>query len=417
MNAMWALYRFFAPGIGAVAPWAGMLASPAERPLWNERMGGAYLEGGCHAWVHSASLGEALAVGPLLQELLALQPRARLYLTATTRSGRARLRALGHPASLAPIDSPQASRRFFHGVQPERLLLVETELWPHWLLRARKQRVPVAIVSARLSERSVRRYTVLGTGLKNLVGGLEAVLCQTDEDRSRWLRLGAPPERTLVVGNLKHDALPARPPDRPASRSRCGLDRERPVLVLGSVRPGEARLIAAAWHALPAEPRRLWQVVAVPRHVHASREIRQEAQRAGIGDSGNAAPAGDAWRWDDRAGVLSEYYAAADVAIVGGSLGPYHGHNPMEPAACGCAVIIGSHHRAQAQSVRALERAGAVDVVRSVSELTAALRRLVMDPERRTAQGRRALEVVGRARGGAKRAVAQLAVWDLWPVE
>src|SRR5206468_6089022 len=130
---MWALYRFLAPGIGAVAQWAGPLASPEERLLWNERLGVAHLEGGCHAWVHSASLGEAVAVGPLLQELLALQPRARIYLTATTRSGRARLRGLGHPVSLAPIDSPQAARRFFRGVQPERLFLVETELWPHWL--------------------------------------------------------------------------------------------------------------------------------------------------------------------------------------------------------------------------------------------------------------------------------------------
>jgi 3-deoxy-D-manno-octulosonic-acid transferase len=417
VNAAWALYRFFAPGIGALAPWAKVLASPAERPLWNERMGAAYLEGGCHAWVHSASLGEAVAVGPLVEELLALQPRARLYLTATTRSGRARLRALGQPASLAPIDSPQAARRFFRGVQPERLILVETELWPHWLIRARLQRVPVVVVSGRLSERSVRRYALLGAGLRGLVRDLAGVMCQTEADRSRWIALGARPERTLVVGNLKHDALPSGPPDRAVARARCGLDRDRPALVLGSVRPGEARMIATAWRALPDVERRQWQVVAVPRHARASAEIRREAEAASIGDAGERPPSGESWRWDDRPGVLAGYYAAADVAIVCGSLGPYHGHNPMEPAACGCAVIVGRNHRTQASSVRELQRADAVDVVADVAELTEALRRLVLEPETRAGRGRRALDVVRAVRGGAKRAAAQLATWDLWPVE
>jgi len=111
---------------------------------------------------------------------------------------------------------------------------------------------------------------------------------------------------------LKHDALPVKPPDRRVARSRNGLDRERPVLVLGSLRPGEARLIAAAWRAIPEEQRRGWQVVAVPRHARAATEIREEALRLGILDAGDATPVGDAWRWDHRAGVLNDYYAAAD---------------------------------------------------------------------------------------------------------
>ena len=259
MSLPWTFYRWIAPGLGALAPWARLLASPSERPLWNERMGEVRLEGGCHAWVHSASLGEAVAVGPLVRELLAFQPGARLFLTATTRTGRERLRALGRPAALAPIDSPQAIRRFFQGVQPERLFLVETEFWPHWLLRARDEGVPVAIVSARISQGSLGRYRRLGGGFRELVSGLAAVLCQTEVDASRWLELGASPDRTRVVGTLKHDALPETEPDRRAARGRCGLDRERPVMVLGSVRPGEARLLAAAWRSLGAEERGAWQ--------------------------------------------------------------------------------------------------------------------------------------------------------------
>ena len=416
MNAAWAMYRLFAPGLGALAPWARLLASPNERPLWNERMGQSDVEGGCHAWVHSASLGEAVAVGPLVRELLALQPAARLYLTATTRTGRMRLRSLARPVSLAPIDSPQAARRFFHGVQPERLFLVETELWPHWLLRARTQRVPVAIVSARLSERSLNRYAMLGSGLRSLVRGLDAVICQSDEDRSRWLSLGARPERTMVAGNLKHDALRVGAVDRASARMRLKLEGQRPLLVLGSLRPGEARTIANAWRGLPEALRREWQVVAVPRHAHAAGEIREEASRAGMSVAGANLPAGDRWGWDERAGVLNDYYAAADVALVCGSFGIYSGHNPMEPAACGCAVIVGPRFRSQAQSVRALQAAGAIDVVQDAASLTLVLKRLMSDAGGREAQGLRALDAVRSLKGAARRAVGQLAAWSLWPV-
>ena len=264
MSAAWTAYRLMAPCLGVIAPAARWLASPLERSLWNERMGEVEVSGGCHAWVHAASLGEAQAVGPLLRELELLQPEARICLTATTRTGRARLGTFGRPVSLAPIDSPQATRRFFAGVQPERLFVVETELWPHWLLRADAERVPVAIVSARLSEGSLDGYRRLGAGMRRLVGGLAAVLCQTDADALRWARLGARVERTAVVGN---------PGNRAAARTAVGLDRERPLLVLGSVRPGEVRMLGRAWRTLPSALRDRWQVVAVPRHPRASREL------------------------------------------------------------------------------------------------------------------------------------------------
>ena len=196
MSFAWSTYRLLAPALGALAPHAKLFASPNERPLWGERMGEVALPGGCHAWVHAASLGEAVAVPPLVAALVAAQPQARIYLTSTTRTGRERISALGRPRSLAPIDAPQAARRFFRGIQPERMFLLETELWPHWLLRARAEHVPVAIVSARLSERSVRRYRSLGSELRGLVAGLDAVLCQSERDQQRWLALGARPDRT-----------------------------------------------------------------------------------------------------------------------------------------------------------------------------------------------------------------------------
>jgi 3-deoxy-D-manno-octulosonic-acid transferase len=417
VSVAWSTYRLVAPALGALAPHARWLASPHERVLWDERMGHARLAGGCHAWVHAASLGEAGAVPPLVRELERLQPRAQLVLTATTRSGRQRLQALGRPVSLAPVDTPQAVRRFFEGVQPQRLFVVETELWPHWLLRARAEGVPVAFVSARLSERSRRGYARLGGPLRALLGGVGAVLCQTEADAARWLSAGAPEHRTAVVGNLKNDSLPWAPADRAAARRDLGLDPARPLLVLGSLRPGEARLLARAWTRLPAAVRTRWQVVALPRHPHASADLRLEAMENGVRVVGQGVPLDGAWRWDDRLGVLNAWYAGADAAFVGGSLLPYGGHNPLEPAACGAAVLLGSHTASQAAAVAALERHAGVRVARDAEACAGSLAEILGDDSTRAALARAGLAAVEEERGAAQRAARRLAEWRLWPAD
>lgn len=409
MSLAWAAYRVLAPCAGALAPAARAFVSPGEQPLWNERLGHVALEGGADAWVHAASLGEASAVPPLVRELLALQPRARLFLTTNTRTGRARLQAMSLPVSLAPIDSPQAVRSFFDGIRPQRVFIVETEIWPHWLLRAATEKVPVAVVSARLSERSVARYRSLGVPLRRLIAGLAAVLCQSEADRRRWLALGARPERTDVVGNLKHDADQPEAKSRESARAMLGLDRERPLLVLGSLRPGEARLLARAWSALPEAVRSRWQVAAIPRHARASAELRAEAGAA----HGNGVPV--AWRWDDRSGVLNAYYEAAEVAFVGGTLLDYGGHNPMEPAAFGSAVLVGPHFTTQTEAVEALLEHDAIRVTKP-EHLETALASVLADGAMRERLGRAARSVVESRRGAARRAIARLAGWDLWPV-
>jgi 3-deoxy-D-manno-octulosonic-acid transferase len=427
VNALWGAYRVLAPVLGSLAPAAGVFTSPAERVLWGERMGRLALPGGCDAWVHAASLGEAVAAAPLVRELVKRQPDARLQLTATTRSGRERLLELGHPAALAPLDTPQSVRRFFHGVRPERVFLIETELWPHWLMHARRDRIPVAVVSARLSERSVRRYLGLGSGLRALVESLAGVLCQSEEDQQRWLTLGSRPEHTSVVGNLKSDGLPTPAADRGLERARLGLDRDRPLLVLGNVRPGEPRPLVRAWASLPAALRARWQVVAVPRHPRALSQLQAEANTAGRANeaprgparreaAGGGLDAAGAWRWDARLGVLSDWYRAADVAFVGGSLAPYGGHNPLEPAACGAAVIMGPQDASQREAVRALDRAGGIWRVADPGALSSALEALLGHDELRASRAAAALRVAESERGSAARAVQRLGELSLWPI-
>jgi 3-deoxy-D-manno-octulosonic-acid transferase len=401
--------------VGAVLPAARVFVPSHERMGWDERLGRSRLPAGADAWIHAASMGEATAVAPLVSELQALAPRSRFVLTAMTRGGRERLGALGHPSSLAPLDSPQAAARFFTRVTPRRCFLLETELWPHWLLQARASRVPVAVVSARLSGASVVQYRRLGAGFRALVSSLAAVLCQTEMDLERWRSLGARAEVSAVTGNLKDDGLPAAAPDRGAARAALGLDRERPLLVLGSVRPGEVLLLARAWRRLPAALRGSWQVVAVPRHPRASAGLRAEAARAGQALTAVAGGEEGAWLWDDRLGVLQGYYGAAEVAFVGGSLAPHGGHNPLEPAACGAALIMGPHHASQEDVVRQLETAGGLCVAGSEPELSGELERLLGDPAARAAAGGAARGIADQRRGAARRTVARLVEWGLWP--
>jgi len=414
MSVAWTAYRSLAPLLGAAAPLGRWIAPAPERDAWGERLGEVAGAEPAEAWIHAASMGEAVAVAGLLAELRRDAPAARLRLTATTRTGRQRLTELGEQATLAPLDTPQASARFFACVRPKCVLLLETELWPHWLMAARRAQVPVAVLNARLSARSVERYRWLGAGFAELIAGLAAVLCQSDADRDRWQALGTAPARTATVGNMKNDGLPAPAPDRGAARATLGLDPTRPLWVLGSVRPGEARSLGEAWKTLPAEVRDRWQVVAVPRHAHASSGLRREAQEIGVAEA-SGAPERGAWRWDDRPGVLTGYYAAAEVAYVGGTLGLYGGHNPLEPAACGAAVLTGPHLEAQQPAAQALAAEGAIEIAAAGAQLHAAVLALLTDAALLSRRGEASRRAAAQARGATRRAVDRLREWSLWP--
>jgi 3-deoxy-D-manno-octulosonic-acid transferase len=397
-----------------MAPLALPFLPAGERARWPERLGRA-APAPADAWVHGASLGESGAVRPLLDALRGAAPHARLHATATTRSGRERLAGFGVPATLAPLDAPAPVRRFFDALRPRRLLIGETELWPHWLIEAARRGTPVAFVSARLSERSLRGDLRLGAPLARLISGAAAVLCQTAEDARRWRALGARAERCEVTGNLKNDALP-RPADRAAARLALGLDPSRPLCVLGSVRPGELERLAPLWRRLPETARGLWQVAVVPRHPRASAALAREERAAGLPVDGAGERAiHPAWRWDARLGVLRDYYAACEVAFVGGSLAPFGGHHPLEPAGAGAAVAIGPHHEAQAAAVRALEARGALPPIRDEAAALNHLAALLTDDAARASAAAAALAAAEAERGATARTMAALGRLGVWP--
>ncbi len=411
MSLAWTLYRLAAPWAGRLSPLARPFLPAEERALWPERRG-LGPPAPADVWMHAASMGETGAVRPLLDAFRASRPGVRVHATATTRSGRARLAGFGLDATLAPLDDPDSTGRFFERIRPQRVVILETELWPHWLIEAARRGVPVAFVSARLSARSLRGYLRLGRPLARLAAGLAAVLCQSAADARRWLELGAPEARCTVIGNLKNDALPV-PGDVRAQRRELGFDPERPLLVLGSLRPGEAAALAPAWHALPAAVRARWQVAVVPRHPDAAAALMREAAAAGLpaGEGGGAG-----WRWDTRLGVLRDYYAAADVAFVGGSLARFGGHHPLEPAAAGAAVAVGPHTESQAEAVRALRAAEALPPIGDAQAARDFLTLLLVDDAERARRAAAATAAAGAARGATRRAMAELGRLGFWPI-
>lgn len=406
MSLAYRIYRAGAPWAARAAGLARPFLGAEERRLWPEREGRVAAPPAA-AWIHAASMGEAGGVRPLVAALRAAAPGAALHLTATTRTGRARLSDLGDAVSLAPFDAPEPLRRFLERVRPARVLIVETEVWPWWLEVAAARGIPVAFVSARLSARSLRGYRRLGRPLARLMAGVAGVLAQTDADAARWRELGVPAARVRVSGNLKDDGLPT-PADRPAARAALGLDPARPLLVFGSLRPGEPAALAPVWQGLAADVRSRWQVAVVPRHPRAEARLRREARAAGL-------PDGAPWRWDARLGVLRDYWRACDVAVVGGSFAPYGGHHPLEPAATGAAVAIGPHHETQADSIARLVAHGALPADPSLDAARAHLASLLGDGTARAAAMRSALAAAEAARGATARTLDALREWAFWP--
>lgn len=368
-------------------------------------------------WLHAASVGELRALAALLH---VMQPREPVLITSSTPTGLARARALfegkGYAVQAAPWDLPGATRRFIARMRPRALLIVETELWPNLLAGAASAGIPVALLSARLSERSLSRYRALAASMmREAVRSLRIIACQSEADRGRFLQLGADADRVQVTGNVKFDlpvdaGLPAR-----GRALRVAWAPQRPLWVAGSTHPGEEELLLAAHRqlmdaararaalapVLALVPRRPERFEAVARWLQ-EKQVRFARVTQGGGHAGHDAP-------DvilvDRMGVLPDWYAAADITFVGGSLVPIGGHNLLEAAAAGRPVLCGPHTFHAPEVTRALLEAGGARVVVNEGELRAQLAAWLEDPAAAAAVGAKAAAAVTANQGAARRAL------------
>jgi len=364
-------------------------------------------------WVHAVSVGEALAVAPLLKELRARFPGRRLLVSTTTRTGQetAGQRLDCDVTFYFPLDFSFACRRLLDAVQPALIVIAETEIWPNFLRQARRHGARVVFVNGRISDRSFRSYRRWRFFLRRALAPVDSFLMQTEEDARRIRELGAAAERVVVGGNLKFD-LPA--PARPTFLSELEtLARGAPIVVAGSTLAKEEEQVLDALQLTGEIEGRCSLLVLAPRHPERFDEVVALLERRGL-----AYIRRSQWRTDgpppdvvllDTLGELAGAYAAASVAFVGGSLVPAGGHNPIEPALWGKPIIFGpAMENFRAIAAALLEARGAFQV-RSADELGILLATLMSNPAACQQAGQAARAVVERERGATARCASRIA--------
>jgi 3-deoxy-D-manno-octulosonic-acid transferase len=382
---------------------------------FGERLGfGAAVRGGRSIWVHAVSVGEVQASAPLVNTLLAKFPDRPLVVTTGTATGRARARALFKDrvdVRYVPMDLPGAVRRFFQRVNPALAVILETEIWPNLYHRCGRLEVPLVLASARISPRSVKSYRrLVGLFRQTLSHGI-FIAAQSEQDAQRFRSIGASGERTHVVGNIKFDfSLPPNIESQGAALRRL-LGMDRPVWIAGSTHAKEEDVILAA-HRLVRSRFAQALLVLVPRHPPRFGEVATALRARGVKfvtRSSGANTNGDTEVFlVDTLGELLAFYAAADVAFVGGTLVPIGGHNLLEPASLGLPVLAGPNNFNSADVARLLVEGGAVKIVADAASLSAAVEALLANPSARTSMGANGRKAIEENRGAVGRLMAFL---------
>jgi 3-deoxy-D-manno-octulosonic-acid transferase len=364
--------------------------------------------------VHAVSVGEVQAAVPLVEALLKRFAHIPLVLTTVTPTGRARALALFKgrvDVRYVPIDLPGSVRRFFERVQPHLAVILETEIWPNLYHRCGRLGVPLVLASARISPRSVKSYRrLVGLFRETLSHGI-FIAAQSAEDAERFRSIGANPGRTHVVGNIKFDFGYPSDMEARGHELRRLLGVHRPVWVAGSTHAREEDVIVAA-HTLIRERFSNALLVLVPRHPPRFAEVRAALAQHGVRyvtrTSGNAVTPDTQVFLLDTLGELPPFYAAGDVAFVGGSLVPIGGHNLLEPAALALPIVAGPHNFNAADVARLLSERGAVRIVQDAPELAAVIGDLLASPSARIQMGASGRKAVDDNRGAVARLMAFL---------
>ncbi|MEW6444671.1 MAG: 3-deoxy-D-manno-octulosonic acid transferase [Pseudomonadota bacterium] len=425
--------------------WKGR-ANPAYRERWKERLGHIPdLPARPRLWVHAVSVGETIAAAPLVRSWMTRHPDWAVLVTTTTPTGSAQVRRLfGDTVEhvYLPYDLPGAVRRFFGHAHPTLGIVMETELWPHLFAEAGARSMPLVLANARLSERSMRGYAKVGGLVRSTLRHLSLIAARGPDDAERFIELGAHTGNVEAVGNLKFDLdLPPEVRERGQGwRSAVGADR--PVWIAASTHPGEEEVVLEAHRAILAiHPDAL--LLLAPRHPERANEIARMIESQGFGlvrrstlapspspfalpslllpasmpetpsNCGHREPKGmgggsQSVFMIDTLGELMDFYAASDVAFVGGSLVAHGGHNPLEPAALGLPVLTGPHVFNFTEIYDAMLPTGAARKVANAEALAATLAELLGDAGCRQTMGATGRAWMATHRGALGRLIERM---------
>ncbi|MBI5617314.1 MAG: lipid IV(A) 3-deoxy-D-manno-octulosonic acid transferase [Gammaproteobacteria bacterium] len=417
MRALYTVAFIFSLPLILLRLWWRGRRNPGYRARWWERFGiyrGTPLLDR-PVWIHAVSVGEVSAASPLIKALRDRHRQLPILVTTTTPTGFDTV-SRQFPGAVAhvyfPYDVPFVVRRLLRRFRPRALVLMETELWPNVVAVCTADGVPVYLVNARLSARSAERYAILPRMTRKMLEGFSGIAVQNAADAARFLDLGAPAARTQVTGSMKFDvSYPASLREEGAALRR-ELGVNRPILMAGSTRPGEEEVVLEAFAILRQRHPNCLLVLA-PRHPERFESVVAMCRQRGFAvvsrRAGQACTEDTAVFLLDTMGELMCFYAASDVAFVGGSLVPAGGHNVLEPAVVGVPIVVGPHLFNFAEISTLLEAAGALKIVQGAADMAAMASRWMSDSNARDLAGCAGRDVVMQSRGATERTLALLA--------
>ena len=365
-------------------------------------------------WIHAVSVGEVQAAIPLINHLRKRFPNRQLLVTTVTLTGAARVRAVFGASvqhSYIPFEFPHAVALFFSSVNPAAALIMETEIWPNLYRGCGVRQVPLVLVSARISPRSIRGYRKLLPLIRETLSHGIIIAAQTQSDAERFLSLGANPRRTHVTGSIKFDIELPTEVVATGRSMRGELLGDRAVWIAASTHEGEEKLLLQAHQALlESFPRLL--LILVPRHPERFAEVRGSIEKSGLEfvsrTEGKVCSDTTNVLLGDTMGEVPLFYAMSDIAFVGGSLLPVGGHNLLEPAVQGLPLITGPHLFNSQDIADMFVEADAVCLASNKDELVAVIEDLLSRPEHAAELGQNALKLLQANRGALQRLLVLL---------